>query len=116
MADQNALYSGAAITASGTSAPIPVPLGHNVAVTVNATAVTGTTPSATFEVQWSHDGVNWASADGTADSFSAITGVKSLAKQVTVKGTLMRLSWVVSGTTPSFTTSAYVSGARVYST
>lgn len=116
MADQNALYSGAAITASGVSTPIPVPLGHNIAVSINATAVSGTTPSATFEVQWSHDGQNWASADGTPDTFTAITGVKSLAKQVTVKGTLMRLSWVISGTTPSFTTTAYASGARVYST
>ena len=116
MADQNSLYSGAALTASGTSTPIAVPLGSQVAVTINATAVTGTTPSATFEVQWSHDGVNWASADGTADAFAAITAAKNGAKNFTVKGTLMRLSWTISGTTPSFTTTAFASGVRVYST
>jgi hypothetical protein len=116
MADTNTLYSGAALTASGSSTPVAVPLGSTVAISVNVTAVSGTTPSATFEVQWSHDGVNWASADGTADSFAAITAAKNVAKSFTVKGTLLRLSWTVSGTTPSFTTTAFVSGVRVYST
>ncbi|GAB3875283.1 hypothetical protein [Terrabacter terrigena] len=116
MADQTTLYSGNPITASGSSTPVAVPLGSTVAVTINATTVSGTTPSATFEVQWSHDGVNWASADGTADSFAAITAAKSVARSFTVKGTLLRLVWTVSGTTPSFTTTAYLSGVRVLST
>ena len=116
MADISTLYSGGAITASGNSTPVAVPFGSVVAVTLNVTAVSGTTPSATFEIQWSHDGVNWAVADGTPDTFAAVTAAKNLCKQVTVKGALARLAWTVTGTTPSFTASSFLSGVRVYST
>lgn len=101
---------GATVTTSGTGAATIVPRGSTISVGVVVGAVSGTTPSATFEIQWSHDGQNWGSADGTADTFTAVTGTKNVAKNVTVKGPLMRLAWTVSGTSPSFTVSAYATG------
>ena len=106
MSDLSTLYSGAAITATGSATPVIVPRGTTVAIQIVVSAVSGTTPSATFEIQWSNDGVNYGSADGTADSFAAITAAKSVSKSVTVKGSMMRLAWTVSGTTPSFTVAA----------
>jgi hypothetical protein len=116
MADNLSLYSGAAITASGSSSAVQVPLGGCVTVGIVASAVSGTTPSATFEIQWSFDGTNWGSADGAADTFAAITAAKSVFKNVTVKAPLMRLSWTVTGTTPSFTTVASAAGVKTAST
>lgn len=101
-AEKATLYSGANITATGAGSAVPVPPGENVSVFLQVGAVTGTTPSATFEVQWSVDGANWASNDGTADSFAAITATKNVCKTLTSKGSLMRLAWTVTGTTPVF--------------
>lgn len=108
--DITSLYSGAAITATGSGSATIRPRGTSVNVGIVASAVSGTTPSATFEVQWSFDGTNWGSADAAADTFAAITTAKSVYKSVTVKAPLMRLAWTVSGTTPSFTIVASVAG------
>ena len=112
MSDLFTLHSGV-VTATGSSTtPIYVPDGSAVSVNIVCSAVGGTTPSATFEIQWSNDGTNWASADGTADTFAAITANKAVAKNVSVKGELMRLAWTVSGTTPTFTVAATIAEIR----
>ena len=116
MPDINTLYSGAAITASGAATGIAAPLGTYVNVGLVVSGVSGTTPSATFEIQWSFDGANWASADGTADTFAAVTANKNVCKNFLVKAPMMRLSWTVTGTTPSFTVVGSTSGIRTYST
>jgi hypothetical protein len=69
---------------------------------LQATAVSGTTPSLTAEVQWSNDGVTFVSAT-TADTFAALTAVGSALIVFTVKGRFARLKYTVTGTTPSFT-------------
>lgn len=105
------LQPSGAITATGAGAGSQTPAdGETVAVQIAVSAASGTTPSVTFEVQWSVDGVNWHSADGTADTFAAITAAKNVCKNFTVKGTYMRLVWTVTGTTPSFTVLATASG------
>lgn len=110
MAEIRNLYSGAAITASGNGNGVSVPLGQTVGVQLVVSAASGTTPSATFEVQWSIDGVNWCSADGTKDTFAAVTAAGNACKNLSVKGTWMRLAYTVSGTTPSFTVAASACG------
>jgi hypothetical protein len=72
-------------------------------VHVYATAVSGTTPSLAVSLEWSHDGVNFAPADGTADTMTAITAVGGLVKGFTIKAPYFRIKEVVTGTTPSFT-------------
>jgi hypothetical protein len=75
-------------------------------VQLNVTAVTGTTPSLTVEVQWSSDGVTYASAE-TPDVFAAITAAKAVVKQFAAKGEFARLKYTVTGTTPSFRVDAF---------
>lgn len=77
----------------------------NLSVLVNATAVSGTTPSLTVEVVWSHDGTTFASA-ATPDTFTAITATGAVVKQFPVKGRYARLKYTITGTTPSFTVTA----------
>lgn len=99
------------VTVTGNSAPVelaniahserdPAPL--NLSVLIQATAVSGTTPSLTAEVVWSHDGTNFFSS-ATPDTFTAITATGGVVKQFTVKGRFARVNWTVTGTTPSFT-------------
>lgn len=104
------IVESAARTTSGQSDSQKIKLDglqpSKLGIVVNASVVTGTTPSATFEVEWSHDGTTFGAADGTADTFAAITAASAKAKQVTVKGPFWRLKWTITGTTPSFTFSA----------
>lgn len=107
--------TGAVVTANGNSAgapeitAIPDSLAdinpNNLSVLLNVTAVSGTTPNLTVEVQWSHDGTNYASA-ATPDTFTAITAVGKVVKSFQVKGRFARLAYTVTGTTPSFTLTA----------
>lgn len=101
-------------TASGNSGLLvvggPVTQGepNYLSLMVNTTAATGTTPSMTLTVQWSMDaGTSWADADGTADTFAAITATGAKIKQFQMKAPFYRISWAITGTTPSFTFSIY---------
>lgn len=97
------LVASAARTATGNSGSIAAQGGNeNVSVLLACSAVSGTSPSLTLTVEWSHDGTNWAQGD-SADTFTAITATGNKVKSFTVKGAFMRLVWTVSGTTPSFT-------------
>jgi hypothetical protein len=104
---------GATVTASGNGSIAPL-IGATLraadpqflSVQLNITAVTGTTPSLTVEVQWSSDGVTFASAE-TADTFTAITVAKAVVKQFPVKGQFARLKYTITGTTPSFRIDAF---------
>lgn len=78
-----------------------------IALLVNVTAASGTTPSMALAVQWSNDGLTWAAAD-PADVFTAITATGVVVKTFGVKGNQVRLAWTLTGTTPSFTFSADV--------
>ena len=91
------------ITATGNEVGGHSVVGDSVSVQVNATAVTGTTPSATFSVLWSDDGVTYSAAS-PADVFTALTAAGSAIQRFTAKGAYFQISWLVTGTTPSFTT------------
>ena len=99
----NTIISAQAISASGNEAGGHSSIGDSLSVQVNVTAVSGTTPSMTLSVTWSDDGINYGQAD-PADAFTAITGISSLVARFTVKGAFYRLAWIVTGTSPIFTT------------
>lgn len=101
--------NAATITATGNTAMAAVPPGELVAVTLSIVNVTGTTPSATFEVQWSVDGQQWQSAE-TPDTFTAITAAKNVVKTFAPKGKMLRLAYTLTGSSPSFVTIGYVTG------
>ena len=116
MASLNNLLTqaSAVYTASGGSGSITVPLAvEMLAVDANVTAASGTSPTLTFYLErQGSDGVwyqVWASSAITA----AGTASTSVGPGCTVGAVLtgmVRLRWVIAGTTPSFTFSASMVG------
>jgi hypothetical protein len=51
-------------------------------------------------------GTTFATPDGTADAFTALTAAGVKVKQFALKAPHYRLVWTITGTTPSFTFSA----------
>lgn len=104
---QTPIPSGTVITATGNTSALRVPttVTTNVSLEVNATAVSGTTPSLTAKIQWSDDGVNFADPS-TPDALSALTAVGGQVGVFSIKGQFYRVAYTVSGTTPSFTLQA----------
>ena len=95
-------------------------------VWINVTAVSGTTPSATFRLQWSPDnGTTWVDWDTTNLQTTAITAAGTatlkvgLGLPVTANASKndsvparVRLAWTITGTTPSFTFSTWFTGTN----
>ena len=100
------IKASGAVTASGQSNLFEEGTGDDLAVMLDITAVSGTTPSMTVSVQWSNDGSTWFTAD-PADTFTAITTATKVTKTFTIKGLYARLNYAITGTTPSFTFAAY---------
>lgn len=90
--------------ATGNSGPLVMGYAPNVSLQVTVTAMSGTgSPSITYTIQWSNDGVNFGNTDGTPDAFAAITATGTVNKQFTAKGLYMQITWTIAGTNPSFT-------------
>lgn len=100
------IKASGAVTATAQSSLFEIGTGDDLAVMIDATAVSGTSPSMTVSVQWSNDGTTWFTAD-PADAFTALTAAGKVVKSFTVKGLYARLNYAISGTTPSFTFSAH---------
>lgn len=97
--------SGAVTTTSQSNAFDPG-TNDNLVVMIDATTVTGTSPSMTVSVQWSHDATSWFTAD-PAENFTALTAAGKVTKSFPIKGLYARLNYLISGTSPSFTFSAH---------
>lgn len=101
----------AARTTSGTADMGAFPaMFEELIVYLDATAVSGTSPSLTVTYQSSADGVSYF--DNTAGTAITAAG-KQVIKVPTCAGNFGRLSYVITGTTPSFTFSAVVEGKRL---
>lgn len=105
------LTAQAAGTVTGSSFSIDNDGGVNLAVVVNCTDFTGTTPTADIKVQWSNDGSTWADAE-TPDTFTQIVAPVKTTKVFPVKGAFARTSVTVAGTTPAFTATISVYPTR----
>ena len=97
--DPVALHPSATCTASGSGGSYAMEGRSTLRLTLDVTAASGTTPSMTVTVETSGDGTTWASA-GT---FTAATGVTSQRKSFGGLDRYARVSWAITGTTPSFT-------------
>jgi hypothetical protein len=98
-------------TTNGNSGPIALPdKGAQLHALLNVTAASGTTPSMTLTVEWSHDGTNFAALEAAADGFTAVTAAGAKVKTFPVRGPFFRFVWAITGTTPSltFSVSSYV--------
>lgn len=102
------------ITATGATGPLLADSDvDTLAISIPVSAVSGTTPSCTFTAEWAEQGTGYSSPSwdsGSAVSASALTAAGtatiSLPANIADSGepaTWWRLSWTVSGTTPSFT-------------
>ncbi|MCA1696557.1 MAG: hypothetical protein LC749_18555 [Actinobacteria bacterium] len=77
---------------------------------LDVTAASGTSPTLTVNVQTSDDNTTWR----TVVSFTAVTAAP--ANQHVSQGSLdryLRFSWVIGGTTPSFTFSVGALGGEL---
>ena len=95
------LHASAAETATGNSGAIET-TGKDIAIAVDVTAASGTTPTLDLTVEWSPDGTNWVDAD-TPDAFTQLITTGGQAKEITAKARYYRLLWTIGGSTPSFT-------------
>ncbi len=78
-------------------------------VLLDVTAVSGTTPSLTVTLETSADGTSWF----THTAFTAKTAAGKDALKLANLGSYVRVSYAISGTTPSFTFSVVLDGKRV---
>lgn len=101
--DRVLVPAGTVVTATGTGTAIKVDNKNQFRGVSNVTAVSGTTPSLTVNIQTSHDnGVT--DAWRTVASFTAQTATGASAwKNFGPLDRWVRPSWTVSGTTPSIT-------------
>lgn len=94
-------------TATGNSGALP---GYGAARTLRAqldvTAASGGTPNLVVLIEDTLDGTNW----NTVGTFAAKTGVGREVINVTIPfSDTLRVSWTITGTTPSFTFSVDIS-------
>ena len=95
------------LTASGASASFQTPSGDSgrqgLAYLVIAGPVSGTSPSLTVSIQGSPDGTNWATlASFAAQTAATAAGVAIRLALSQVLEPFVRVSYTISGTTPSF--------------
>lgn len=95
------LVSSAARTSSGNAVLSgDYYAAEHLRVTLDVTAVSGTTPSLTLAVEKSADGTTWTAAD----TFPARTTTGAVTRDIYGGGfNRLRVSWTITGTTPSFT-------------
>lgn len=105
--------ASAAATTSNNSGDLAVDSFSELALDINITAVSGTTPTIQFFVdRKGNDGIYYViytgSSINTVQAVSTSLGA-GMAQSVSF-GTTARLRWVIGGTTPSFTFSASIIG------
>ena len=97
------IQSSAAQTASGNSAQVNIEDFSSLEIFLDITGVTGTTPSLTVKLQ-SFDTITSQWYDVPNSSFTAQTAIGLATVSLSnFAGELIRASWAITGTTPSFT-------------
>jgi hypothetical protein len=100
--DVTVLASGA-VTATGQSTGIDVGGAGTLRAQVVVSAATGTTPSLTVTIQTSHDNGSTDAWRTAGAAYSALTAAGSSPYQCFAVDRYVRVSYVVSGTTPNIT-------------
>lgn len=100
--DVTVLASGA-VTATGTSTGIDVGGAGTLRAQVQVSAATGTTPSLTVTIQTSHDNGSTDAWRTAGAAYSALTAAGNSPYQCFAVDRYVRVSYVVSGTTPNIT-------------
>lgn len=98
------VHASAARTATGNGTLFDVtPGASSLALYIDVTSASGTTPTLDLTVEWSPDGgTTWHTAQAP-DAFTQITAAGKVVKVFAVKGPSARIVYTIGGTTPSFT-------------
>ena len=94
------LAPSAARTTSGTNIVSGLGEYDKVRIQLNVTAASGTTPTLDVTIQDTVDGTNYNTLATFTQKVAVVRDVLTLTNLV---GDSVRVSWVVAGTTPSFT-------------
>lgn len=73
--------------------------GDQLAIAVDVTVFTGTTPTLDLKVQWSGNGTNWGDPEAAADTFTQITATGIVVKRFPVQAPKWRIDYAIGGTT-----------------
>ncbi len=105
------LKASGAITTSGQGSAVLVGpnLKGKLKAVIHITAVGGTSPTIDFKLQESEDGSTWS--DIAHSRFDQINATGVYVQEFSNTKKYVRLAWTVGGTSPSFTTWAYVTTA-----
>lgn len=97
--------AGTVVTATGSGPTLELDNRNTLRVQSVVTAVSGTSPSVTVQLQTSHDGATWASLGSafTAQTAANDSGVKLFSPI----DRFVRANYTVTGTTPSLTFGVY---------
>lgn len=108
MALHSKVHTNAAISSSGSSAIFRVPSNARrlVLSVVNKTAPTGTTPTITYELDTSTDGINFTRKGGALSSINSVVAQRTLYGVGQTQGQVVepyaKVVWTVTGTTPNY--------------
>lgn len=99
-AGQETVVASAARTTNGSGGTVTAWDRNGAVAKLDVTAVSGTTPQLTVTIQDSPDGTAWT----TRDTFGVKTGVSNETRTIpSGLDVFQRVSWTITGTTPSFT-------------
>lgn len=98
--------ASAARTASGNSGALDATAFSVISLLLDVTAASGTTPTLNVTVEESDDGTTWR----TVGTFAQKTAVSNERKSFAIAADYYRVSYVIAGTTPSFTFSVTGTG------
>lgn len=106
MASIDTFAASAARTASGSGGTVTVYRDQrnstkDLHLALDVTAVSGVSPTLDVKVEWSMGGSTWFPV--TADAFAQKTAAGTQLISVPVRAPLVRVTWTIAGTTPSFT-------------
>lgn len=101
--NRNILASAARTTSSNTPT-FTIPRGANIRLLLAVTAVSGTSPSLTVSLQGQTEPGNWVDLT----SIAAFTAVGNATALIQVAPRNCRITWTITGTTPSFTFDASI--------
>lgn len=97
---QQTVVASSARTTNGSGSTVTGWARSSAVAKVDVTAASGTTPQLTVTVQDSPDGSSWT----TRDTFGIKTGISNETRTIPPGlDVFQRVSWTITGTTPSFT-------------
>ena len=95
MAISETILLNTTVTASGSTPAFPADAFSTVSADVSVSAIGGTTPSYTFQLQASPDGVNWFNIGAATGAVTTNTGTTITSGQGLFDGAFARVTYAI---------------------